>query len=75
MDKNKIKEHILILTEVLITSVLMFVLRMVSELIVDTGETWKSIAIWAVLFGITWPIVRRYLVKKNILEDNYKQKE
>lgn len=73
MDKNKIREHIL--TEMVLTAIIIFVLRSIGELIIDTGETWKSIVTFSLLFGIAYPPIRRYLVKKNILEDNYKQKE
>ncbi|MBQ4484275.1 MAG: hypothetical protein II934_04675 [Prevotella sp.] len=73
MDKNKIREHIL--TEMVLTAIIIFVLRSIGELIIDTGETWKSIVAFSLLFGIGYPPIRRYLVKKNNLEDNYKQKE
>ena len=40
--------------EILLTAVIWFVLRMGFELIIDTGSSWKDIALWAILCGIFW---------------------
>ena len=58
--------------EMLVTIVMFFIIRMVIELIFDTGESWKDIAIWAILCGIVWPPIRRYFVKKDIIKDEFK---
>lgn len=68
MKKNLSKN---IAIEMLLTAVVLFVLRMAIELIFDTGETWKGIALWAVLCGITWVPFRRFLVKKGIIKDEF----
>ena len=67
--KKKILKNIFF--EMLLTAVVWFVLRMAIELVFDTDETWKGIALWAVLCGITWVPFRRFLVKKGIIKDDF----
>ena len=57
--------------EILLTAVIWFVLRMGFELIIDSGSSWKDIALWAILCGIFWVPIRRFLVKKNIIKDEF----
>ena len=67
--KKKILKNIFF--EMLLTAVVWFVLRMAIELVFDTDETWKGIALWAVLCGIIYPPIRRYLAKKDIIKDEF----
>lgn len=69
MKKNRILNYVF---EVLITAVVFFVLRMLAELVFDTESTWKDISLWAIFFGICWVPTRRFLVKKGIIEDEFK---
>lgn len=67
--KKKILKNIFF--EMLLTAVVWFVLRIAIELFFDTDETWKGIALWAVLCGIIYPPIRRYLAKKDIIKDEF----